>query len=464
MTGRLGQQASGVAAAAFVLLCGWWYWQRCWLAQMPDRGPSDFEFYYHAAQQVLHGRSPYLEGGYVYPPLLACLLAPLAMFDYFTARWIWFAISHAAFLAAGWLLWRHLGRGRAALCAVALVWAAGGAAEDGFGLGQADAVLLLLGVIALTSAGRAAALSIAGGFALKLFPGVLGILPAIERRWRAFAFTAAAAALLMALPWAAVRFGLRGPTAPPGVAYLAGTPCLLSWSVPSAALRLLDSPGRSGHLPADWTFGYDLPKLRLRPAAAAVSLAAAGCVLAGGVLALWIVLTPAGAGLPASRGQLARRLGAGAAARGSRAESVPEPAGIVARRLADPELTPARHALAGAGLLSLALAASPISWWHYPVLHYPALALLLAGAIRDRRPEMFGGVLATGAALYWLPAAVLRHYYRNGRWPDDPWTLQFWTALPALASLILFAIVLFALAGGGREACRIVGERTDARL
>ncbi len=492
MAGRLGQRIWRVATAGFVLVCGWWYWQRCWLAQMPDRGPSDFEFYYRAAQQVLHGRSPYLEGGYVYPPLLACLLAPLAAFDYFTARWIWFAISHAAFLGAGWLVWRHLGRGRAALCAVALVWAAGGAAEDGFGLGQADAVLVLLAVIALSGGGRAAAAGTAGGFALKLFPGILGVLPAMERRWRALVLAMAGAVLLTALPWAAVGLGLRGPAAPPRVAYLAGTPCLLSWSLPSAALRLLDHPGRRGPLPADWTLGYDLPKLRLRPAAAAVSLAVAGAVLAGGVFALWFAAGGAGTGhirplrrAPDTRGARARDEGAGAkgewALAGERGTGGEQPelartadtdAGGAPRALAreatqrpgKPELTPERRGLAGSGLLSLALAASPISWWHYPVLHYPALALLLAAAARDRRFGLLCGVLGTGAAVYRLPAAALRHYYRNGRWPDDPWALQFWTAVPALASLVLFAIVLFALAGGGQRACRIGDERTDAPL
>jgi hypothetical protein len=272
-----------VWTVVWVALCAAWYWKRCWLAQMPDRGPSDFEFYYMAASRILHGQSPYVEGGYVYPPLLACLLAPLAGFDYFTARWIWFAVSHAAFLGAGWLLWRRMGGGRTALWIVALVWAAGGATEDGFGLGQVDAVLLLLSVAAITRADGVARLAVAAGGAIKLLPGILAVL---ERRWRDLAAIAAAAVLLLAVPSAVVRFGLRGPAAPPSTQYLAGTPCLLSWSLPSAALRLLESPRAGGTLPQAWTTGYDLPLLHLPLKERWISAAVAALVLVVGSLAV----------------------------------------------------------------------------------------------------------------------------------------------------------------------------------
>jgi Glycosyltransferase family 87 len=384
---------SSLAAAAFVLLCGAWYGQRCWAMQMPDRGPSDFQFYYHAAQHVWHGESPYLEGGYVYSPLLALLLAPLAAFDYFAARWIWFVVSHAAFLGAGFLLWRHLGRGRAAMCSVALVWAAGGAAEDGFGLGQVDAVLLLLAVVAITRNGVARMACVAGGFALKFFSGILVLL---ERRWRGFVATAALATALLVGPWTVVRYGLKGPAAPASASFLSGTPCVLSWSLPSVAVRFADWPG-AGKLPADWTFGYDLPKLRLKELQRSISGGLAELLLLIG----WLVWRRAGV---------------------------------------------KDDVVAGTALLCLAVAASPISWWHYPVMEYPAIAILLSSAVRLRRVGLAVGTVATGVGCYLAPAAVLKYYFhQHERWPDYPWLIQFWTAVPAVSALILFGLLLYRL-------------------
>jgi hypothetical protein len=368
--------------------------------QMPDRGPSDFQFYYNAARHVRQGGSPYLEGGYVYAPLLALLLAPLTGLDYYTARWVWFAASHAAFLGAAFLLWQSLGRGRAALCCVALVWAAGGAAEDGFGLGQVDAVLLLLAVVAITGGGALRAMSVAGGFALKFFPGILALL---ERRWRALAGTAALAAALTLGPWALVRFGLKGPASPGSAQYFAGTPCVLSWGLPSLALRFADRPGPSGKLPEDWTFGYDLPKVRLSATEASVSLGVGLAVLLGGL--------------------------------------------IVLRRM--PARKPAWQAeslLYGPALLCLAVAASPVSWWHYPVLEYPAIAVLLTVAVQKRRVGLGLATLAAGAGCYLMPFAVLQYYFhQQGHWPDYPRFIQAWTAIPAISALILFALLLFHL-------------------
>jgi len=79
-------RSARLAAGAFLLLCVAWYGWRCWMLQRPSPAPSDFQFYYAAAGRVRHGGSPYIEGGYVYPPLLALVLVPLTRFDYLTAR------------------------------------------------------------------------------------------------------------------------------------------------------------------------------------------------------------------------------------------------------------------------------------------------------------------------------------------------------------------------------------------
>jgi hypothetical protein len=417
---RLTHHARAWAAPLFAAVCAWWYWKRCWLAQIPDGGPSDFKFYYLAAQHVLHGRSPFFEGGYIYPPLLACVLAPLARLNYLTARWVWFAFSHAALLLAAYLLWRHLGRDRVALAVIAFVWAAGGAAEDGLGIGQVDSVLLLMMVLAMTGTGGVEAAAVAAGFGLKLFPGLLAALPALQRNWRRLVVAAAGGGMLLAAPWALVAFALTGPKAPPRVDYLAGTPCLLSWSLPSLALRAIDSPGPRGGIPSDWVIGYDLPNLHHSAAQRVLSLGVAAGTLLAGLLALY----------RAAAGRIGRT-----------------------ERMA-----------AGAALMSLALVASPICWWHYQVLQYPGAAIVLVAALRPLRPWLFCGALLDAAFLFPVPAAVLRFYYhQHERWPDFPATLCFWTAVPAAATMVLFALLTASLRhqrrGGGRTAPGGAGTR-----
>ena len=105
----------------------------------------------------------------------------------------------------------------------------------------------------------------------------------IDRRRRMLAATAALGAVLMAAPWAVVRFGLKGPAGPDSTAYLGGTPCVLSWSLPSLAVRFADWPGRTGKLPQDWTLGYDLPKLRMTGLQRGISLAVSVLTLGLGI-------------------------------------------------------------------------------------------------------------------------------------------------------------------------------------
>jgi hypothetical protein len=61
-----------------LILCAGWYIYDDFLTQLPKDTDSDFRVYYYAAQHVLRGESPFLAEGYIYPPLLALLMAPLA--------------------------------------------------------------------------------------------------------------------------------------------------------------------------------------------------------------------------------------------------------------------------------------------------------------------------------------------------------------------------------------------------
>jgi hypothetical protein len=397
---------------AFVAACAIWYFKQNILDAIPTPGLSDFRFYYFAAQHILHGESPFLTADYIYPPLLACLLVPLAAFDYFTARWIWFVFSHACLLTAAFLLWRRLGHDRIATAVIAFVWGAGWVAQDSFATGQPDPLLILLIVIACVSTGWIGSASAGAGFAVKLIPAVLGLLAPLERNWRGLLAFFASAGFLMAIPWAIVA-SLRGPMGPANTDYLYGTPCVLSWSIPSVALRVLEPPDGDGKLPRDWVTGWDLPRLHLSSEQKLVSLSAALVTLTAGLALLWFK----------TRGRLS-------------AEQIP---------------------IAGTALIALALAASPIAWWHYQAMQYPGVALLLYSAIRARDWRRLGFALACAAFLFPLPAAVLRYYYhQHERWPDAPGLMYFWTSVTPLASLVLFALLVATI-----ETC---GSKTKSSL
>jgi hypothetical protein len=397
---------------AFVAACAMWYSKQNIRDAIPTPGLSDFRFYYYAAQHILHGESPFLTADYIYPPLLACLLVPLAAFDYFTARWIWFVFSHACLLTAAYLLWRRLGRDWIATTVIAFVWGAGWVAQDSFATGQPDPLLTLLIVVACVSGGWIGYASAGAGFAVKLIPAVLGLLAPLERNWRGLLAFLASAGFLVAIPWAIVAL-LRGPMTPANTDYLYGTPCVLSWSIPSVALRILEPPGDDGKLPQDWVTGWDLPRLHLTLEQKLVSLSAALATLIAGIVLLWFK----------TRGRLS-------------AQQIP---------------------IAGTALIALALTASPIAWWHYQAMQYPGVALLLYGAIRARDWHRIASGLTCAVFLFPLPAAVLRYYYhQHERWPDAPGLMYFWTSVTPIASLVLFASLVATI-----EAC---GFKTKSSL
>jgi len=383
---------------AFLALCALWYWKQNILNVLPTPGLSDFRFYYYAAQHILNGESPYLTADYIYPPLLACVLVPLAYFDYYTARWIWFVFSQMCFLAAAFLWWRRIGRNRLAAVVIALVWSAGWAAQDGFPTGQPDALLTLLIVLACTGSAWVQGAAAGAGFAVKLIPGVLGLLGPLQRKWRSLGAFIVSAAVLMGVPWGIVWF-LDGPLKPASTDYLFGTPCVLSWSVPSVALRILDPPGPGGKLPNDWVNGWDLPRLHLSSEQKLLSLSVSLAVLLGGLAFL-----------------LVRTRGA---------------------------LSSDQVSVAGAALVALALAASPIAWWHYQAMQYPGVALLLYLTIERRDWRRVCAAFLCAILLFPLPAGVLRYYYhQHERWPDAPGLMYLWTSVTPIASLLLFSLLV----------------------
>jgi len=385
------------APLLFLLACTAWYLRETVVLQVPglNTSPSDFQWYHRAAHEILRGNSPYVSTGYIYPPLLALLLTPLGALDYVTARWLWFGLSQAFLAAAAWLTWRASGRDWAAACWVALVWAVGGAAAESLGLGQVGPLLTLALVVAYTQAGGSQAAAVGLGSAVKFIPGVVGIALALARRWRSLAAMLGSALAFLTIPWMAMVAFLSGPNLPAGTDTWNGTAAVLSWSVPSVVLRILDPPRRGIALPLNW-LANSLPDIHLTDAHRWVSLGVALAVFAAGVAALAV----------AARGKLSCR-------------QVP---------------------WAMAALVALGLAASPVCWTHYQVMQYPGMALLLAHAWRRGLWNTLAAALACGACLYPLPVAILRGYYqRYGAWTAaSPATLYIWTSVTPLACLVLF--------------------------
>jgi len=383
-------------AWCFLILCAGWYTYDTILTQLPKDTDSDFRGYYSAARHVLHGESPFLEEAYLYPPLLALSMAPLGALGYLAARWVWFVFSHGCLLLAAWLVYRYLGRGLLAACSVAVVWAGGRVAGDALGLGQLGPELALLLAIAYTAADWRQGASLGLGIALKFLPGPCAIGLAMARRWRALS-VAALCSLLGALSWVCASFALPGPRAP-HPDFLSGTPAVLSWSLPSVALRIMDPPAPGRGLP--WSNAFKLQALDLSPAARRVGFSVTAATFTLGIGALLVV----------TLGRVSRD----------------------------------RLPLTMASLTTLTLVAAPVSWTHYQVMQFPGLALFAGGLALRGAWKRMGWVLLAAAFLYPVPATVLRQMTaaNGGVWPNTPVANYFWISTAPVAGLVLYGLML----------------------
>jgi hypothetical protein len=385
-------------AWCFLILCAGWYTYDTILTQLPANTDSDFRGYYLAARHVLHGESPFLEDSYIYPPLLALLMAPLGALSYLPARWVWFVFSQGCLLWAAWLVYRYLGRGLVAACSVALVWAGGRAGGEAVGVGQLGPELALLLAIAYTAADGRQGASLGLGVALKLLPGPCAIGLAMARCWRALC-VAVLCSLLGALSWVVASLALAGPKAPPHpTAFLAGTPVVLSWSLPSVAQRIMDPPAPGRGVP--WADAFNLQALNLSPAARRVGLAVTIATFALGIGALLVV----------AQGRVSR----------------------------------AQLPIAMASLTTLTLVAAPVSWTHYQVMQFPGMALFAGGLALRGAWKKLGFVLLCAAFLYPVPVTVLRAMAAasGDAWPNTPVANYFWISTAPVAGLVLYGMML----------------------
>jgi hypothetical protein len=208
-----------IVLAAVVLLAAALYgWLDVSQRARIDRGPkyhrTDFTVYQAAAEALAAGTDPYAAQNprghrYVYPPLLAVLLLPVAGMPPPRAALLFFGVSAAALALA----LRSLGRpalAGALLCAPFL--------HESFERGQVTILLLAVqaGAFAAAVAQRqfTAGLLLAAGTALRLTPALpaaaLGLgLCAARRGWQRFACGSAAGLLL---GFAVIPAAALGPT------------------------------------------------------------------------------------------------------------------------------------------------------------------------------------------------------------------------------------------------------------
>lgn len=201
----------------------------------PDAYANDFNVYYHAASEVIAGRDPYQHSlgewtPYLYLPLLAELMVPLALLPLPVAAYLWFLISAASVVGAA-LMSASLATGEAgcaapdhavtatrlspgAIAAVATVLVLR-FVLDTFNLGQVNAVVTALAVAHLYFYARGkktlSAVALVLAVSIKLTPGLMLVYHVAKMRLK---FAIACAALLVAVTaMSFLPFGSRGANA-----------------------------------------------------------------------------------------------------------------------------------------------------------------------------------------------------------------------------------------------------------
>ena len=161
----------------------------------PEVYGNDFNVYYHASREVIAGRDPYQNSlsewtPYLYPPLFAELLTPLALLPLTAAAYIWFLISALSVIATVVMCARMLPESRVPrwLVAAGAMMIVFRFVLDNFNLGQANAIVTALAVahVFLYARGKkfwsALALAIAGS--IKLTPVIFLVYHIAKLRLR----------------------------------------------------------------------------------------------------------------------------------------------------------------------------------------------------------------------------------------------------------------------------------------
>jgi len=161
----------------------------------PEIYGNDFNVYYHASREVIAGRDPYQNSlsewtPYLYPPLLAELLVPLALLPLTGAAYIWFLISALSVMAAVAMCARMVPESRTPqwLVAAAAMMIVFRFVLDNFNLGQVNAIVTALAVahVFLYARGKKlwSAVALAIAVSIKLTPAIFLVYHIAKLRLR----------------------------------------------------------------------------------------------------------------------------------------------------------------------------------------------------------------------------------------------------------------------------------------
>ncbi len=196
-----------------------------WGVRCVKRG-NDFLNHYEAAQRAVQTQDLYVPGAlsgltYVYPPLYACLLAPMTVMNAKVAAAVWYVFKLALTALTFWLLWQWVGSTAPFSWKFAglLFLATGRFIIDDFQLGQLTLVVMELAIIGLYAKAHWqegwGAILLGMSIALKLLPGIFIVYFLLRKEFRFAVWTGLAAMAWSVmpvfwyggqLPWLSERF------------------------------------------------------------------------------------------------------------------------------------------------------------------------------------------------------------------------------------------------------------------
>jgi alpha-1,2-mannosyltransferase len=212
-------------ALLFLLIAGGFYFARRSGTDL-HRYQNDFNVYYLASHEVIEGRDPYQNSlgewtPYLYLPLLAELIIPLALMPLQAAAYFWFLLGAASLIVAAWISAalalkdaNNSGSQRFMVSALAVVVVIR-FALDNFDYGQVNTLVAVLSVahVFLYEKNRklSSALALALAASIKLTPLILLVYHVAKRRTKFVAGCILLFISITALSFA--PFGSRAPSA-----------------------------------------------------------------------------------------------------------------------------------------------------------------------------------------------------------------------------------------------------------
>ena len=221
------KRVTGLALVLGALLSGFFFASKS--GDNPEVYSNDFNVYYHAAREIIDGRDPYASTlsdwtPYIYPPLLAELLVPVALLPLSIAAYIWFLINAVSIVLAAFLSVTLLSKDTRSVASAAEtdIWkeviSVGAVllvfrfALDTFVLGQVNALVVALAVAHVYLYNRErrfiSAIVLAIAISIKLTPALLVVYHLARMRLK---FAIACTGIVVAVTIASLLpFGVSG--------------------------------------------------------------------------------------------------------------------------------------------------------------------------------------------------------------------------------------------------------------